>query len=75
MSRIIEPDYYRGDDKKTDVIDAVKYFDLNFNTGNVLKYIVRAGKKDPSKHLDDLKKAMTYLQREISYVENKYKDV
>lgn len=31
--------------KDYDVIDIAKDYDLNFNRGNVLKYVIRAGKK------------------------------
>ena len=31
--------------KDYDVIDVIKDYDLNFNKGNVLKYVIRAGKK------------------------------
>lgn len=37
---------------------------LNFNLGNVIKYIARAGRKDDI--LIDLKKARQYLDFEIS---------
>ena len=46
-----------------DVIDIVKDYDLNFNEGNALKYIIRSRYK--GQHLDDLRKAIDYLQREI----------
>ena len=62
-----KPKYYKSGD--FDVIDAVKKFDLNFNLGNVLKYIVRAGRKDSETHIDDLEKALEYLEREIEYLE------
>jgi hypothetical protein len=62
----IKPDYYRDGDM--DVIDIANYFKLNFSLGNVLKYIVRAGKKNPDKHIEDLTKAKEYLEREINYV-------
>jgi hypothetical protein len=51
-----------------DVIDISKHYSLNFNRGNVVKYICRAGKKD--NELQDLKKALDYLQREIQHIEN-----
>ena len=54
--------------KGYDVIDIIKDYDLNFNRGNVLKYICRAGKKD--NELTDLRKALDYLQREIQHFEN-----
>ena len=49
-----------------DVIDFVQDYKLNFNRGNVVKYIARAGKKDDE--LQDLIKAKDYIEREIAYV-------
>ena len=61
----IRPDYYKsGGIEAFDVIDA---FDLNFNLGNAFKYIARAGKKGDK--AEDLRKAVTYLNREIEKVE------
>ena len=34
-----------------------------------MKYISRAGKKDPTKEIEDLKKAVWYLDREINRLE------
>lgn len=68
FSNPIIPDHYKSGDKM-DVIDVCKILDLNFNRGNVLKYIARAGKKDDE--LQDLNKALEYLKREIKYIENK----
>ena len=63
----IVPNHY--DNKKGyDVIDISKHYNLNFNRGNVVKYICRAGKKD--NELQDLKKALDYLKREIKFIEN-----
>lgn len=39
---------------------------LNFCRGNVVKYVCRAGLKDPETELEDLQKARWYLDREIS---------
>ena len=39
--------------------------ELNFSLGNVVKYISRAGIKDPNRRIEDLKKAKWYLEREI----------
>ena len=49
-----------------DLIDVIQDFKLNFNRGNVLKYVCRAGKKDDE--VKDLEKAIDYLQRELKYV-------
>lgn len=44
-------------------IDYIESHDLNFNLGNVIKYISRAPYKGTE--LEDLKKAKCYLEREI----------
>ena len=53
-------------DEGFDVIDICKAYDLNFNRGNSVKYICRAGKKDDE--LGDLLKAQDFLEREIKYL-------
>lgn len=53
---------------KIEVIDAIEDWDLNFNEGNVVKYVARHRHKiNP---LEDLKKAKWYLDRII----RKYED-
>ena len=44
----------------------INKFNLNFNRGNVIKYCIRAGKKDPSREIEDLEKAKRYIEFEIS---------
>jgi hypothetical protein len=39
---------------------------LNYHLGNAIKYIARAGHKDSAEQ--DLKKAIHYLQNELSHV-------
>lgn len=46
-----------------EAIDVIEAFNLNFHLGNVVKYILRAGRKGD--RIEDLKKAMWYLNREI----------
>jgi len=48
-----------------EVIDYIEDKKLGFHLGNSVKYISRAGKKDPSKYIQDLEKAIWYLKREI----------
>lgn len=55
------PSHYKGN--KFEVIDIIEDYDLNFNKGNALKYLLRAGHKDD--YVQDLKKAIWYLNREI----------
>ena len=60
------PAHYGGKDNPYEVIKVIRAWELNFTLGNVVKYLVRAGRKDPSKKLEDLHKAMWYLQEEIA---------
>ncbi len=58
--------------KDYDLIDVAIDYNLNFFRFNVMKYVARAGKKDDE--LQDLRKALDYLQREIAYLEVKQKE-
>lgn len=60
--------YADGWSNGAEVIDITE--NLNFNLGNSVKYIARAGKKDPDKTLEDLQKAAWYLEREINRFDN-----
>lgn len=56
------PSHYReGWSNGAEVIDITEH--LNFNRGNAVKYLARAGKKDDE--LQDLRKALWYVAREI----------
>jgi len=55
------PEHYQGNG--IEVIDIIDAFDLNFNLGNSIKYILRADKKGFKKK--DLSKAVWYLNREL----------
>jgi len=59
-------------DKGFDVIDVAKAYDLNFNRGNIVKYICRAGKKD--NEIKDLEKALDYLNKEIQYLRKEQRE-
>jgi hypothetical protein len=54
-----------------EVIDAIEAwgFGEGFNRGNAIKYIARAGRKDPLKEVEDLKKARQYIDFEIARLE------
>ena len=56
-------------DGKIEVIDFIEDKKLGFCLGNAIKYIARAGKKDPEKTIEDLKKAIWYLNRRIKQLE------
>lgn len=61
------PNYYTGG---IETKDYIRSHDLNFNRGSAVKYATRAGKKDKDKEIEDLKKAINFLQFEIDYLEN-----
>ena len=52
-------------DGKIEVIDFIEDKKLGFCLGNAIKYIARAGKKDPTKEVEDLNKAKWYIERRI----------
>ena len=58
------PQHYGGD-TQYEVIKVLEAWDLDFHLGNVVKYVARAGKKDKSKEIQDLEKALWYLKRKI----------
>lgn len=57
------PSHYT--DGKFEVLDYILDKKLGFCLGNAVKYISRAGKKDPNKKVEDLKKAVFYIERQI----------
>jgi hypothetical protein len=59
------PIYYGGEDNLYETIKVIEAWGLNFHLGNTVRYISRAGKKDDNK-LEDLRKAVWYLLREIN---------
>ena len=67
------PAYYGGKDNIYEAIKIIEHYKLGFCLGNTLKYILRAGKKNPAKELEDLRKAAWYINREIQTRENELK--
>lgn len=61
------PQHYKG---KLQPIDLINAQNLNFNLGNVVKYVCRAGKKEGENILSDLEKAKNYINYEIERVKN-----
>lgn len=55
--------YAEGWSNGAEVIDITE--NLNFNRGNAVKYIARAGRKDAMELIKDLKKARWYIDREL----------
>ena len=61
------PQHYGGKDNPYEVIKVCEAWGLDKDAYlfNVVKYVARAGKKDPQKELEDLKKAIFYLNRKV----------
>lgn len=59
---------------KIECIDFITDKKLNFARGNAVKYIVRAGMKDPAKEIEDLRKAVFYINYEIKCLEENQAD-
>lgn len=68
---VVHPQHYGGKDNPYEVIKIAEATGLDKDAYlfNVLKYIVRSGKKDGNPPLQDLKKALFYLDRRIKTVE------
>jgi hypothetical protein len=64
IKSVDHPDHYLKDTGH-EVIDVIRAWKLNFELGNSIKYIARAGKKNPEKYIEDLQKAMWYIKEEI----------
>ena len=63
------PAHYKSVVPDIECIDVTEHF--NYNRGNAIKYIWRAGHKDKTKEIEDLQKAVWYLQREIKRISMK----
>lgn len=62
----INPDYYEKNG--LEAIDYIEAHSLNFNLGNVVKYVTRAGHKDGEDIVTALEKAQWYLSHEIESI-------
>lgn len=80
MSNTVDhPYHYNSHPSGVECIDIAEHY--NFNVGNAIKYIWRAGLKkeqglsDLEKELQDIDKAIWYLTRHRDNLNNKIKDV
>lgn len=64
VNKEIDPPHYRR--FPVEVIEITEH--LNFNRGNAVKYLARAGHKEGADELTDLEKAKWYVEREINRV-------
>jgi hypothetical protein len=69
------PSHYINHPSKIECIEITKYYD--FTIGNTIKYLWRAGLKqeqsmeDKKKEIEDLKKAIWYIETKIKILEGK----
>ena len=61
------PKHYTSDPSGVECIQIVRH--RNYNIGNAIKYLWRAGLKNEDKHIEDLKKAIFYITDEIKRLE------
>jgi hypothetical protein len=66
-SNVSHPSHYNQG--KIEVIEFIEDKKLNYHLGNIVKYVCRAGLKDPKKEIEDLQKAAWYLARKIETLE------
>jgi hypothetical protein len=65
------PEHYGGEENPFEPIKIIEHYDLGFNLGNAVKYILRMGLKKGEPQMKDLKKAYTYIGFEIRRRERK----
>ncbi len=66
--KVNHPKHYNSHPSGLECIEVVRH--MGFNLGNVVKYLWRAGLKDNTSELEDLRKALWYLEDEIKYRES-----
>jgi hypothetical protein len=69
VEQVNHPSHYGGENNPYEAIKVIDSWDLGFSLGNTVKYISRAGKKGKDKELEDLRKALWYLQHHIETLE------
>jgi hypothetical protein len=75
IEMVNHPQHYGGESNVYEVVKVCEAWGLDNDAYlfNVVKYVARAGKKDPSKEIEDLKKSMFYLGRKIKNLEKRKK--
>ena len=65
--KINHPDHYQS--SKMEVIDVIAAYKLDFCKGSAVKYILRAGKKPSEAEVEDLRKAIWFLEWYVQNIE------
>jgi|TARA_R110002012_G_scaffold259790_1_gene441405 hypothetical protein len=69
MEKVNHPSHYGGESNLYEAIKIIESYNLNFSLGNVIKYTLRAGKKE--NEIEDLEKAVWYLNRHLNNLKEK----
>lgn len=70
VDQVNHPPHYISDPSGVECIQITRH--RNFNIGNAFKYLWRAGLKDESKTIQDLEKAIFYIQDEIKRLQGEF---
>lgn len=70
VDQVSHPLHYTSDPSGIECIQITRH--RNFNIGNAFKYLWRAGLKNQDTQIEDLQKAIFYIQDEINRLEGKY---
>lgn len=70
VDQVNHPSHYTTHPSGIEAIQITRH--MNFNLGNAIKYVWRAGLKDQSKTIQDLEKAIFYIKDEINRLEGRY---
>lgn len=65
------PNHYGGEDNPFEPIKIIEHYGLNFHIGNVIKYLLRAGRKEGNAYEQDIRKSIHYLQIELAYAQKR----
>lgn len=64
------PAHYGGEDDVYEAIKVIEAWGLGFHLGNAVKYVARAGVKDPDTEIQDLEKARWYIDRRVQWLKD-----
>jgi hypothetical protein len=70
VDQVNHPPHYTSDPSGVEAIQITRH--RNFNIGNAFKYLWRAGLKDEAKTIQDLEKAIFYIQDEIKRLQGEF---
>jgi len=70
VDQVNHPVHYTSHPSGIEAIQITRH--MNFNIGNAFKYLWRAGLKDESKTIQDLEKAIFYINDEIKRLKGEF---